>query len=246
MDRSELALSIGIRQLASHMDAISHNIANVNSMGYKRRVANFDEALLEAERSNDPASPSLPLPAYREQGDVSQGDLQTTSDPLNIALSGKGYLGVVLPSGELAYTRNGELALGPNGALLTVGGDRVANDQGLPIEIPGGQAFNISRTGDVVDKDSGAILGKLGIFQFEDSARLLPVGSSRFVPTQESGPAVRDRVTTVEQGNLERSNVDTVQELVSMITVQRHYDLLTRAMRVVGQTNDSLFAASSR
>ena len=159
MDRSELALSIGIRQLASHMDAISHNIANVNSMGYKRRVANFDEVLLEAERANDPASPSLPLPAYREQGDVSQGDLQTTSDPLNIALSGEGYLGVVLPSGELAYTRNGELALGPNGALLTVGGDRVANDQGLPIEIPRGQAFNISRTGDVVDKDSGAIVG---------------------------------------------------------------------------------------
>ncbi len=241
MDRSQLTLAAAMTALTHYQDAISNNLANVTSTAFKRRAGAlrpFESALSSAAAKS--SATDVAPPQYAEAADFGQGDIVQTGDPLTFGLQGKGFLRVRAPGKEaMRFTRVGELAVGTDGTLMTRSGYEVLGREGTKIQLTSSR-IRISRTGSILDEATGNQVGNLGIFKFAKPGALRPVGEGMYAPTSGSGQAVLDRFTVVEQSATERSNVNSIQELVSMITVQRHYGALSRAIRVLESTNEQL------
>ncbi|HHI79398.1 MAG TPA: flagellar hook basal-body protein [Planctomycetes bacterium] len=239
MDRAELTLAASLHALVKNQASITNNIANAQSVGYRRRAGTFIPFENQLEKA---AGIKLTTPLYREFGDFSQGRIQQTEDRFNIALQGEGFFQVRRPgeSGKTYFTRVGTLKVDPNGTLLTGEGMELLSAQGTPIRISTGAAFKVDSKGEIQDLHTGEVLGQIGLWKFQNPTNLRPLGAGLFEPTPSAGTPARDRFTTVSQGSLESSNVDTMQELVGMITVQRHFQSVTRALSVVEQTADRL------
>jgi len=239
VDPAELTLAASLHALVKNQASITNNIANAQSVGYRRRAGTFIPFQNELQKATNNG---LTTPVYQEFGDFSQGRIQETDDRLNIALKGEGFFQTRRPgeSGKTYFTRVGTLKVDPNGTLLTGEGMELLNEQGSPIQISFGTQFKVDSKGEIQDLQSGEVLGKIGLWKFKDPSKLRPLGSGLLETTPSAGAPIRDRFTTVTQGSLESSNVDTMQELVSMITVQRHFQSVTRALSVVEQTADRL------
>jgi flagellar basal-body rod protein FlgG len=239
MDRAELTLAASLHALVKNQASITNNIANAQSVGFRRRAGTFIPFENQLQKAS---SKSLPTPIYQEFGDFSQGRIQQTDDRLNIALQGEGFFQIRRPgeSGKTYFTRVGTLKVDPNGTLLTGEGMELLNEQGAPIHINSGTQIKIDTKGEIQDFASGEVLGQIGLWKFKDPSKLRPLGAGFLEHNPKAGVPSRDRFTTVTQGSLESSNVNTMQELVTMITVQRHFQAVTRALSVVEQTADRL------
>lgn len=239
MDRAELALSTSLQVLGQMQASISHNLANINSTAFKRRVGtihDLESALQNAQTSGT----STTIPAYREMADASQGDFKTTDDSSNLALIGEGYLRVRDGKGKEFYTRDGSFARSASGTLTTRSGYAILSQTGEAIELGGAGAVKVTAQGVLVNDEDGEELGRIGLWKFEDRRGLTPRGSSLFVAEKSAGAPQLDSDTEVRQGGLERSNVDGVSELVAMIAVQRHHSAVARALTTVEGMNDQL------
>lgn len=232
-----------------NVEVISNNIANMNTTGFKRQRAEFNDLLYQNLRrvgstSSDtgtvvPTGVQLglgvkPAAVYRI---TEQGNISITDNPLDIAINGEGYFTIELPSGETGYTRAGAFQLSPNGDLVTPDGYTVQPGITIPINAT---AISINASGEVsVDIDGQVapqVVGNIELATFPNAAGLDAIGDNLFLQTAASGQAtVAAPATTgtgsILQGALETSNVNVVAEITNLITAQRAYEMNSKVIQ---------------
>jgi flagellar basal-body rod protein FlgG len=245
------ALSIaasGMQAQQLNVDVISHNIANMNTTGYKRQRAEFQDMLyqnLERPGSTSAASGAvLPLGIQIGVGvradavgrDTGQGGISATQNPYDIAIDGRGYLQIALPSGQTGYTRAGNLAVNADGQIVTADGYPLEPAITVPADAT---AIQITRDGIVEVTQSGQAqpqqIGQIEIATFINPAGLEGIGDNLYLETPASGAANvatpgSPGFGTLMQGFLELANVNAVEEISSLIVAQRAYEMNARVI----------------
>ena len=216
------------------LDAVTSNLANVSASGFKRRgtaMASFD-AVLRGEKQRQIG--------VRETIDHSQGTLQTTGNPLDLALVGNGFFAVEGPQGEM-YTRDGRFHTDANGVLQTADGYALAWDGARGSIDPAGKDVLVDAEGQVVQGDQK--LGRLRLAAFTDRTQLQSDGHGFFHAPRGLRPATSN--AEVRQGAIEQANVSAVDEMVELIAVQRSFESATRLLSMIDQSYRRLTAPSS-
>ncbi len=238
----------GMHAQQTNVDVISNNIANMNTIGYKRQRADFQDMLYQnIERPGSTSSASGAINPLGIQIGVGvktqaveriteQGATTQTQNPYDLAINGRGYLQVTLPSGQIAYTRAGNLAVNADGVMVTAEGYPIQPSITVPPEATG---IQISRDGIVEVTLSGQTapqqLGQLELANFINPPGLEAIGDNLFLETPASGQpntAVPGSpgFGTLMQGFTEASNVDAVEEISALIAAQRAYEMNSRVV----------------
>lgn len=208
------------------IDVIANNIANASTPGFKRGVAKFEEFLKQMPASEGEEKPEI-LSLVSNVGvvqDLSQGSMNVTGSPYDLAINGSGYFVVQTPQGE-RYTRNGHFTLDGQGRLVTSGNYIVATDSGPLTIVPTDGTVSIAPDGTVSSKI--ATLGKIRIVDFSNPAKLRKEGAGLYSSDE---PPVHG-VGEVQQGAIENSNVEPVTEIAQMIEVMRAYESASGLMK---------------
>lgn len=213
--------------LQRQLDVVANNIANINSTGFKAEAILFEEYIMPvaADRSFPGGSQQLSyVQDWATMHDLNQGAMVQTGNPLDIALSGEGFLTVQGPEG-IRYTRNGALEINNQGQLVTQNGFPVLSDGGAPITFDA-EETDIVITADGEISSSAGNKGRLGVVEFANAQELTRTGDTMFA----GGTPIPAQATAVVQGALERSNVSGVAEMSEMIRVTRAYTSLADLM----------------
>jgi flagellar basal-body rod protein FlgG len=237
----------GVQAQDAKLQAIANNLANVNTTGFKRDRVVFEDLFYQVERQpgavqaegmNTPVGVQLGngVRVAGTQKVFTTGSLQTTGQPLDIAIQGQGFLQVELPSGETAYTRAGQLQRSPEGRLMTAQGYPLVPDITLPanaksITIGENGTVSVGVAGDTAPQE----VGQITLAGFINPAGLLALGDNLYQETTASGVptegiAGEEALGAIKQGALEGSNVQVVEEMVDMITAQRTYEMSTKVL----------------
>jgi flagellar basal-body rod protein FlgG len=246
--RSLSVAATGMMAQQMHVEVISNNIANMTTAGYKRRRPEFQDLLYQNHRRIGGASSDLgtiipagvqiglgvkPAAVYRIH---EQGNMVATDNPLDLAIQGDGYFVVELPTGDIAYTRDGSFQMSPEGLLVTADGYTVSPGIVVPedavqviVNASGGVQAKIQGQNDPVD------LGQIETAIFANDVGLEAVGNNFYIETPASGPALVATPGTAGYGELlqafiESSNVNPVAEITALITAQRAYDLNSKVI----------------
>ncbi len=258
MIRALWSAASGMKSQQTNLDVISNNLANVNTAGYKKQRADYEDLLYQIEREpGSPVEPGSTVPTGVQVGlgsritgterMMGQGTVQVTDNPTDLMIQGDGYFQVIMPDGSLAYTRNGALKVDGDGQMVTDNGYLLEPSITIPEDAT---SLNISDTGLVSIKVAGDPLtqeiGQLELARFINPAGLIAKGQSLFVETDASGVPIiaepaQEGIGSIVQGSLEMSNVQVVEEMVSMITAQRAYEAGSKAV----QTADDLMAIAN-
>lgn len=223
MDQLTTAAASGMRSRMEALDMLANDIANTSVPGFK-----MDRELYDLYRSSYDSDDGGDLPFVQKNWtDFSQGILNATGSPLNLALEGAGFF-VVRSSSGLLYTRTGALKLSPQGELITQEGYAVQGQDGKPIKLDSTQSIDID-TGGVV-RQRGEEVGQLAIVSFMDSSVLSKRGSTYF-SSQSAGTAERSSAL-VRQGRLEGANGEPALNAVRLISVMRQFESLKKALSV--------------
>jgi flagellar basal-body rod protein FlgF len=232
---------VGLSQqlaLQRRMDMVANNIANVDTTGFKSGHILFAEHIV---RKNNDAPLSM-VSDYGNYRDFTGGALQSTENPLDVALEGNGFLAVQDAEGNVQYTRNGSMQKNNLGQLVNSAGLAIVSAGGQPIVIPpDAREVNISEKG-VVSTDQGSI-GQLKIVRFENPLLIKPVGNNLYETDQDP---IIDGKTIVKQGMLEGSNVNAVMEMTEMIEVMRRYESVARLLQKDSEIQSSMIQRLSR
>ncbi len=210
--------------LKNNMDIIANNIANVNTTGYR------GQNLLFKEYISDPRGTDYPLSFVYDVGqyqDTVAGAMKATGNPLDVALGGPGFMGVVGPDGKVAYTRAGQFQLDAQGTIRTAAGYPVASDGGGPITIPE-NSTEIKIDGKGVISNQDGPVGQIMVVEFANEQKLNPMGENLYTTEAEPTAALK---TTVKQGVLEGSNVQPVVEMTRMIDTLRSFQSLNQILQ---------------
>lgn len=245
---SKTGLSAQDKQLTT----ISNNLANVGTIGFKRDSAQFEDLLYQIQRqpggqtTQDTELPSglqlgTGVRVVSTQKQFTEGSLQITDQPLDLAIDGRGFLQVLQPDGTIAYTRNGQLQINGQGELVTNNGLLIEPGIVIPedannISISQDGVVNAHFPGDPQPQQLGDII----LADFVNPAGLQAVGGNLFVETVASGnPLIgapgEQGIGKLLQGALENSNVDIVEEMVNMISTQRSYELNSKVVSTADQ-----------
>jgi len=253
MMRSLAIAKTGLEAQQTQLDAITHNLANVGTNGYKRSRAVFEDLMYQNLRqAGGPSTQDTPLPVGLQLGsgvravatsrNFTQGSLTQTGNQMDLAINGQGFFQVQMPDGSIAYTRDGAFQVDAQGQMVTGAGFQVSPGIVIP---PNAQAVTIGRDGVVSATVPGQAVpqqvGQLQIANFMNPAGLDPRGGNLFTETAASGPAQAgnpgaDGLGFLNQGMVEGSNVNVVEELVAMIQTQRAYEINSKAI----QTSDQM------
>lgn len=227
-------MDLAIYRAANAMEAatkraelVSHNVANAGTTGFKRK--------LSMEFTAAPGRGRDRQVVHFGQLDFQQGRIERTTDPMNIAIQGDGFLAVDSPRGEL-YTRNGRLMLSQSGELLDDSGyPMVWTQRGAQID-PAGADLVIETNGEVFQ--AGRRLGQLQVVEFANNRSLVELSAGYFEaePSEQRLPFTGE----VLQGHLESSNVNPVAELVELVAAQRTYEMSAQTMRQVDRSYQRL------
>jgi flagellar basal-body rod protein FlgF len=226
----ENALLIGLSRqtiLERQLDVVANNIANVNTSGFKADTSLFEEYLMPGAHEDNFVGSDRRVSYVQDRGtfrDMSQGPVAETKNPLDLAISGNGFLVVQTAAGE-RYTRDGGLQLNNQGQLVTAAGDPVLGNSGPIVLQPTDHDVNVSPDGTItVVEGTGrtdALRGKLRLVSFADAQKLLKEGSNLY--SAGEGAAQADTKSQLQQGYVEKSNVNAVTEMSRMIEVTRAY-----------------------
>ncbi|MBN1974931.1 MAG: flagellar basal-body rod protein FlgG [Sedimentisphaerales bacterium] len=228
------------------VDTISNNLANINTTGFKRSQINFQDLLyIKMQESGTEVASGIIAPTGLEIGSgvraasnvkiFTAGELENTGNNLDIAISGEGFLQVVMPNGELRYTRDGTLQTNANGELVTSHGYAVEPSiSGLSDAV----SITIQKDGGVNITDasgSQSVVGNIQLARFPNPAGLSSEGDNLFKESIASGSPItgtpgENGFGSIQSGFLEKSNVQMVTELVNLITAQRAYEINSRAI----------------
>lgn len=241
MAELRVQVSSSIDALTQEFNIITHNLANVSTVGYKRRCNAFSKFLEDQKAGTETYSPGgVDLNSVF---DFSQGNMVETGRELDFALYGKGFFVIETPEGPL-YTRNGMLHTNQNGRIVDSQGRSVAGETG-PITIPAGvglSQLNVSADGSV--SAGGTTIGKFKLVDFEDNEdKLSPAGSSCFWAPEDIKPVTAEHII-VKQGYQESSNVKMIDELVDMIMVSRLYEANMKFITVTKEASSSLMGVA--
>jgi len=235
------------------VETISNNLANMSTTGYNALRAEFADLhyqqMTRAGTIN--ASDGTVLPTGVQLGlgvrpsavsmVIQQGALESTGGELDVALEGRGYLEVTLPSGLSAYTRDGGLKRNGDGLIVTNDGYPVVPEITIPIEA---RSVTINADGEVYayfnDQVSAQLLGQFTLAEFVNEKGLEAIGGNNFLETEASGPPTvgvpgEDGLGTLRQGYLEQSSVDAVREITELIEAQRGYELNSKVITAADQ-----------
>ncbi|MEO7241500.1 MAG: flagellar basal-body rod protein FlgG [Variovorax sp.] len=243
----------GMEAQQTQLDVISNNLANVSTTGFKRANAVFNDLMYQNMRqvgANSTEQSQLPTGLQLGLGvrtvatsrSFAQGGLQQSSNQFDLAIKGNGFFQVTLPDGTNGYTRDGSFQVDAQGRLVTSGGLPVANGITVPanatsVSVSGDGTVSATLTGNPTPQNIGAI----ALANFINPAGLEPRGDNLYAETAASGQpqggsAGANGLGVIAQGFLETSNVNVVQELVSMIQTQRAYEMNSKAI----QTSDQM------
>jgi flagellar basal-body rod protein FlgG len=229
------AAATGMIAEQRHMDALSNDIANVNTNGYKHERTSFRDLVASATGLGGSKAVTAGAGAAAESAGRGwgQGPLKVTDQPLDVAIQGDGFLQVKRPDGSIALTRNGALQVDLNGRLKTSDGALVQP----PISIPAGVSpdqVKISADGTLVAQ--GRPIGRMTLVSVTAPHELLDAGNGVYTTTPGSGPArASGPGTTLAQGALEASNVDLGDAMVDMMTAQRGFQMASQAVKTQDQ-----------
>ena len=233
-------VSTSIDALTKEFNIIAHNLANVSTVGFKRRCNAFSLSL----ESQNPESYSPGTIDLNSAFDFSQGGIVETSRPLDFALHGKGFFVIETPEGP-RYTRNGVFNVNQNSQIVDSLGRIVAGQAG-PITIPGNVGISQLNVSDDGTISAGEIaIGKFRLVDFNDNEnKLLPTGDSCYMmPDVNVQPADAENIV-VKQGYQEASNVQIIDELVDMILVSRLYEANMKSITAEGEASSSLMSVA--
>ncbi|MBG6291214.1 MULTISPECIES: flagellar basal-body rod protein FlgG [Pseudomonas] len=242
----------GLSAQDMNLTTISNNLANVSTTGFKRDRAEFQDLLYQIKRqpgANTTQDNQLPsglqlgtgVRIVGTQKNFTAGSLQTTDNPLDMAINGRGFLQVLTPDGTVAYTRDGSFHLNSDGQIVTSNGNALEPAIVVPAET---QTFTVGNDGTVSVTVAGnatpQIIGNIQTADFINPAGLQATGNNLFLETAASGaPQVGtpglNGLGTVLQNTLENSNVSVVEEMVNMITTQRAYEMNSKVISTADQ-----------
>lgn len=239
----------GMQAQQLNVEVISNNISNLSTTSFKRQRPEFQDLLYQSHRrvgtnSNDTGTivpTGIELGLGVKAGAVyrihEQGNIQQTENVFDLAIKGKGYFRVELPTGEDAYTRAGAFQLTPDGELVTADGYTVAPgivipDNALDVSINDSGEVEVLLEGQVEPQN----VGQLELVTFINEGGLKAIGNNMFLETPASGDPIigvpgEDSVGTILQGFIEASNVDPVTELTNLILAQRAYEMNSKVVR---------------
>lgn len=230
MDRLIYVAMSGASHTMNQQALVSHNLANVSTVGFKAEVSAFRALQVQGDGSQTRAFVVNSTPG----ADLSSGVIQNTDRDMDVAVQGKGWIAVQAADGSEAYTRNGSLLVGPNGLLQTRNGLTVLGDGG-PLAVPPDAEVTIAKDGTVSIVPNGqspntmAAVGRLKLVN-PPEADLVKSGDGLF--RLNSGmPAPADANVVLAQKSLETSNVNVVDALVSMISLARQYDMQIKLLQ---------------
>ncbi|MGA2722565.1 MAG: flagellar hook basal-body protein [Bryobacteraceae bacterium] len=229
MDALTIAAASGIRSRMQSLDLLANNLANTGTAGFKRDqefygLFSSDEATADANGS----MATLPV-IQRQWTDFSPGIVQVTGNPLNVALSGSGFLVVNGPKGPL-YTRNGNLQLLPSGELASADGYPLRNTDGGTIQAASGKQIEIGTDGTV--QQNGQSLGQLAVVAFQSTGSLTKMGSTCFANSDPKNLPVAAANVEVQQGKIENSNVPVAEAAMRLVGVMRQFEMLQKAIGI--------------
>ena len=238
----------GLNAASKNLDVIGHNIANSNTVGFKASRAEFAEMVASAIGSAGGSGAGIGVETANVAQQFTQGNLNITGNSLDVAINGNGFFEVNLPDGTIGYTRDGSFQLDAQGRMVTSSGLPVANGITVP---PNAIKVSISADGIVSATLPGnpapQQLGNIAMSSFVNPAGLEPVGQNMYKESAASGQPQQGQPGTnglgfIKQGFLEASNVNVVEELVTMIQTQRAYEMNSKAI----STSDQMLAKLSQ
>ncbi|MDY6971872.1 MAG: flagellar basal-body rod protein FlgG [Thermodesulfobacteriota bacterium] len=242
----------GMQAQTLSIDVISNNLANVNTSGFKRSRADFQDLLYETLRpAGSASSQGTQVPTGIQLGHGTrpvatqkiflQGDYQQTQNELDMAIEGNGFFQVLHPNGEVTYTRAGAFKLDSEGRIVTSDGFLMEPEIAVPSD---SSMISVGTDGTVSVLQAGETLpseiGTIQLSRFVNPAGLHSIGRNLYLPTSASGDAItgiagEDGFGTIAQGYLEMSNVSVVDEMVNMIIAQRGYEINSKAIQTADE-----------
>lgn len=252
MSRALNTAATGMAAQEMNVNAISNNIANVNTIGYKKQRAEFESLMYETvteagakSSHNSRYSTGVQIGSGSKVSGIrrefSPGSPQITNRPFDMMINGDGFFGIVMPNGEIRFTRDGSFSPNSQGTLVTKQGYTVVPTINIP---PGISNFNISQDGNVEVIYPNQIepqnIGQLPIFTFINPVGLKATGQNLYQPTMSSGEPVQQTAGEngsglIAQGTLETSNVSVMNEMQNLIKAQRAYEMNSKVMQVSDQ-----------
>ena len=246
----------GMNAQEFNVNNIAHNLSNVNTTGYKKMRAEFEDLLYQTHvLAGTPVSESTTIPTGVQEGlgtrvvatkrDFSIGALRSTNQPTDLALTGVGFFKIALPDGTVAYTRDGSMKVDSNRQMVTSNGYFFQPDN--PIILPENTKVadltvsELGRVGIRMPDGNTAEFGQIQVYRFVNPEGLEAIGQNLYRVTDASGPAQEgtpalDGASPVRQGFLEMSNVNLADEMVNMIIAQRAYETNSKSIH----TSDSM------
>jgi flagellar basal-body rod protein FlgG len=250
--------SSGMQAQQLNVEVISNNIANLNTTGFKRQRAEFQDLLYQdLRRPGDNSSDSGTIVPVGVQIGIGvkaaavyrinqQGNLSQTQNPLDVAIQGDGYFQVQMPNGTTSYTRAGSFQLNAQRQIVTADGYLIQPNITIP---QGTTSITIDASGEVMATVAGTTnsqnVGQITLAVFPNPAGLSAYGQNLFTETQSSGaPIVQNpgvsNTGVLQQGFLETSNVDVVTEITNLITAQRAYEMNSKVIETADQMQQTL------
>jgi flagellar basal-body rod protein FlgG len=248
MIRSLWTSATGMQAQELNIDVISNNLANVNTSGFKKSRAEFQDLLYESMRSAGAASSQdtiVPTGIQLGHGTrpaavqkmFTQGDFQNTTNELDWAIEGDGFFQIEIPNGDTSYSRSGEFKLDADGRIVNPDGFPLVPEMTIPTNT---MSISVGMDGTVSVIEAGdetpTEIGTLQLARFVNPAGLRSLGKNLYAPTEASGNEItgtagENGFGTIAQGFLEMSNVSVVDEMVSMITAQRAYETNSKVIQ---------------
>lgn len=253
MIRSLWTAASGMQAQTTNIDVISNNLSNVNTAGFKRSRAEFQDLLYQTMRPpgvDSAGGNQVPTGIQVGHGTrtaatnrlFTQGDFQHTQNELDIAIEGQGFFQIVQPNGDIAYSRAGNFKIDSEGRIVSPDGYLMEPEITIPTDTI---AVSIGTDGTVAVLQPGVTepteIGNIELARFVNPAGLSGIGRNLFAQTEASGDPItgtpgEEGYGTLAQGYLEMSNVSVVDEMVNMITAQRAYEINSKAI----QTSDEM------
>lgn len=227
MDSGFYAACAGLRAQSQALEVSAHNLANLNTVGYRAQQTSFQSLLALAR----PFVPNVLNLATNNFGvlegtrlDLAAGNLENTGNPLDLGIEGPGFFAIQTSRGT-RYTRNGSFRISSRGELVTASGDPVLAENGSVLRVPSG-AVSISADGTI--SVNSAVVGKIRLVEFPPDTKLVSESGTLLVAPDGSGRPARR--TSLQPGTLEASNVNSISAVVTLIGVQREAEMMQRAL----------------
>ncbi len=242
----------GLAAQDSQLTTVANNLANVGTVGFKRDRAVFEDLLYQIQRQPGAQSTEeTQLPSGLQLGtgvrvvgtqkQFTEGSLQVTDNALDVAVDGRGFLQILRPDGTISYTRNGQLHMNADGQLVNANGLLLQPVITVPADA---QTVTIGTDGTVSvvlpGNPEAQVVGNIQLVDFINPGGLQALGGNLFLETASSGNPIlgtpgQDGLGQLQQGALENSNVDIVEEMVNMITTQRAYEMNSKVVSTADQ-----------